>query len=449
MFAASETIPRVPGLPFIGNLLAMRDDRLGFMQRVAREYGDIAQARMGFVHVVMVSSAELATEILVEKNDAFVKAPGLRIFGRPLLGNGLLTSEGDFHKRQRRMMAPVFLHKRIAGFADAMAARGEAAVARWTDGSLVDLSHEMMRITLEVVGKTLFDAEVGTEAAEIGEALTVCMESIIGQVSSLVPMPPGLPTPSNLRNRKAIARLDEVIYRLIRERRAQDRDHGDLLSMLLRVQDEDDGRGMDDKQVRDELMTIFLAGHETTANALAWTFYLLGQHPEIADRVRREVDHVLQGRTPTLDDLARLPFALCVLKESMRLYPPAFVLGRTTTRDVDIGGHPIRKGSIVIVNITGIHRRERYYANPEKFDPNRFANDAEKALPRNAYMPFGAGARICIGNHFALMEGHIILATLMARARFELLPGFRAQAEPLLTLRPKGGIPARVRLRAS
>ena len=448
MFTASKTIPMVPGLPVVGSLLAMRKDRVGFMLGVIREYGDIAQMRISTRPVVVIGSAELAGEVLVEKDESFVKAPGLRIFGRPLFGNGLLTSEHGFHKRQRRMMSPMFMHKRIAGFAQVMAERAEERQASWKDGETIDLSAEMMRMTLEVVGKTLFGAEVGSEAEEIGHALTVCMESIIGQLNSLLPMPPQLPTPSNLRFRKSIARLDETIYRLIRERRASGQDRGDLLSMLLTAQDEDDGSVMDDKQVRDELMTIFLAGHETTANALAWTHYLLGQHPHVYHRLQREVDEVLAGRTPTLEDMPRLPYTLQVFKESMRLYPPAYVMGRTAERDVRIGGHDIKAGSIVVISILGIHHREKYFPDPERFDPTRFTPEREKALPRHAFMPFGAGPRICIGNHFALMEGQLMLAAITQRARLELPPGFRVEPEPLITLRPKGGIPMRVRRRA-
>jgi cytochrome P450 len=236
---------------------------------------------------------------------------------------------------------------------------------------------------------------------------------------------------------------------MIRERRASGVEKQDLLGMLLVAKDEDDGSGMDEKQIRDELMTIFLAGHETTANAMAWTFYLLAQHPHVWTRMTDEIDRVLGrgGRLPTLADLPQLPYTLQVFKESMRLYPPAYVVGRQAARDVVIGGHRFRKGAVAMINIIGIHRSPHYFADPDTFDPSRFAAEKEKSLPRHAYMPFGGGPRICIGNHFALMEGHLLVATHARKVRLELAPGVRVSPEPLVTLRPRGGMPMRVRMR--
>lgn len=452
MTTASATIPVIPGLPLIGSLLEMRRDRVSFQIECGRRYPRLAQTRMGLMPfpVVIVSSPELVGEILVDHADAFRKAPGLSLFGKPLLGKGLLTSEGDLHKRQRRMMAPSFVQKRIAAFADAMVERGDRAVARMRDGEIVDFAEVTMRITLEIVGKTLFDAEVGDESSEINEAVTDCLEYIIGSVQRVVPLPPELPTPANIRYKKAVARLDETIYRMIRERRASGADKGDLLSMLLAARDEDDpARGMDDQQVRDELMTIFLAGHETTANALAWTFYLLAQHPHVWVRLHEEVDRVLPGgRAPTLADLPKLPYTLHVFKESMRLFPPAYMIGRQALRDVTVGGQTIKKSSIVVINIIGMHHSPSLFPEPERFDPSRFTPESEKKLPRHAYMPFGAGSRICIGNHFALMEGHLLVAALARKVRLELPPGTRVSPEPLVTLRPRGGMPMRVRMRS-
>ena len=443
-----KTIPRVPGLPIVGNLFDYRENRAELALRVARELGDIARLRIGLMPVVMVSSPELAREVFVDKQESFKKAPGLSFFGRPLLGNGLLTSEGDFHKKQRRMMAPMFVQKRIAAYADVMAERAEKMARSFADGATIDLSREMMELTLEIVGKTLFDAEVRDEAEEIGAALTATMEHIIQSINSFIPIPPSWPTPRNARNKKAIARLDETIYRIIAQRRASRQDQGDLLSMLLLARDEaDPASGMDDKQVRDEAMTLFLAGHETTANALAWAWYLVAQHPHVAARLSHEVDSVLEGRTPALEDLPRLPYAMQVFKEAMRLYPPAYIVGRMTREPVTMGGHRIGRHTIVVVNVIGMHHRAEYFPDPERFDPDRFSAEREKAIPRYAFLPFGAGPRICIGNHFALMEGQIILAAMAQRLRFELLSGARVEAEPLITLRPRGGIPMRVRRR--
>jgi cytochrome P450 len=429
-----------------------RQDRVGFLLDVAAKEGDIVRMPWwgGLVTANIVTSAEVAHEVLVEHADAFVKGYGLSYFARPLLGNGLLTSEHDFHRRQRRMMAPAFVHKRIADYAAVIAARTEAVQAGFRDGATVDVSPAMMRLTLEIVGATLFGAEVGPEADEIAAALTAAMEHATQAIRAIVPIPPTWPTPGNRRGLAAIKRLDRTIYRLIEERRRDGVDRGDFLSMLLLAQDEDDGAVMTDKQVRDEAMNIFLAGHETTANALAWAFYLLARHPEVRDRLEREVDAALGGRTPGLADLPALPYALAVVKEAMRLYPPAYVVARRATRDVKLRAHTIGRNELCVVDIIGIHRRGRYFPQPLRFDPERFLPENDKRLSKQAFLPFGAGPRICIGNHFALLEGQLAMATLAQRVRLDLLPGAPAvEMEPLITLRPKGGMPMRVTRRAA
>jgi cytochrome P450 len=434
--AVSTSTPRVRGVPVLGSLLDFRADRFGTLLRIAREHGDAAWVRLGFFDRLVVSSPELAHELLVEKEDAFVKGQGLSIFARPLLGRGLLTSEGDFHRKQRRLLAPAFVQKRIAAYAAVMAARGRASAERMLAAGQLDVDAEAMRVTLEIVGETLFSAELGAEASEIGAALTEAMERMMRQISSLIPIPPQIPTPSNLAGRRAVQRLDETIYRLVAERRANPCDRGDVLSMLLAARDED-GSSMDDVQVRDEAMTIFLAGHETTATALAWTLYLLAKHPELRARAEAEVDATLGERPPRVEDLRLLPYTLAVFKESMRLYPPAYILGRLATRDVKLGATSVRKGQLVLVNVAGIHRRAATWPDPDRFEPERFLGDAERGLPKNAYMPFGAGPRVCIGNHFALMEGHILLATYLQRLRLDLVDrSARIWPRPLVTLRP-------------
>ena len=428
-----------------------QDDRIAFLLELAARDEDVVRLPWfgGLVTANVITSAELAHEVLVDNADAFVKGYGLSYFARPLLGNGLLTSEADFHRRQRRMMAPAFVHKRIAEYATVIAARTEAAQQGFGDGATIDLSAAMMRLTLEIVGATLFGAEVGPEADEIGAALTAAMEHATRAIRARIPIPPTWPTPANRRGLAAIARLDRTVYRLIDERRRGGADRGDFLSMILLAQDEDDGGVMTDKQVRDEAMNIFLAGHETTANALAWAFYLLAQHPEARGRLEREADSALGGRTPTLADLPALPYALAVLKEAMRIYPPAFVVARRATRDVQLRGHRVAKNDLCIVNILGMQRRARYFPEPERFDPERFLAENEKRLAKQAFLPFGAGPRICIGNHFALLEGQLAIAALTQRIRLDLPPGApRVDMEPLITLRPKGGMPMRVTRRA-
>jgi cytochrome P450 len=448
--STAHSIPRVAGHPLLGSLPEFRRDRAGLLIRVAREHGDVARARVGIARAVVVSAPHLARETLVERADAFVKGIGLSLYARPLLGDGLLTSEHDFHRRQRRMMAPAFMPRRIADYTTTIAACADRAVARLAGAGTADLSREMMRLTLEVAGQTLFSSDLSGDAGDIYGALTSAMERVNEQLGSLLPLPPWVPTPGNLRARRFVAELDEVVYRMIRERRASGGDAGDLLSMLLQAQDEDDGGAMTDRQVRDEAMTILLAGHETSANALTWALYLLAHNQDARARLEEEVDDVLGGRTPDLESLRRLPWTLQVFKEAMRLHPPAYMVVRRAERDVSIGGCPVRRNEAVIVNILGMHRRPEVFAEPLRFLPERFAPDAEKAIDRHAYLPFGGGPRVCIGSHFALLEGQVALARLAQELRFDLVPGHeRAEMEPLITLRPKGGMPMRISRRSA
>jgi cytochrome P450 len=430
------------GAPLLGHLFDFRDRRLQLQLRVARECGDLGVIQIGPFRVHVLSSAELAHELLVEHAEDFVKSRGLKL-ARAMLGEGLLTSEHDLHKRQRKLMAPAFSHRRIASYASTMAELTERAQAALDDGAVVDVADQMMRLTLAIVGKTLFDAEVSCEADSIGEAMTFANHYVSEQVTRL-PTPRWLPTRRNRQVKRAIATLDGVIYRLIAARRAAGVDLGDVLSTLVMARDEVTGQGMDDRQIRDEAVTLFLAGHETTANALAWSFYLLARHPDVYDRLAAESRAVLGGRSPTMEDLPRLPTALAVLKEAMRLYPPAYLIGRAAERDVTVGGVDLRANDTVFVNIYGMHRRADYFAEPERFVPERFSPEREKQLVKGSYLPFGGGPRICIGNHFAMMEGQLILAALAQRLRFERADERDVEPEPLVTLRPKGGLPMRV-----
>jgi cytochrome P450 len=442
-------IPRWPGHPIFGHLTAFRRDRIGMLLGVAKTHPEIVEMRMGVIRrFVVITSPSLANEVLSTKQGSFAKTPGLAIFMRPVLGEGLLTSERAVHERQRRLLAPAFAHKRIAAYATTMGERAARLATSLEDGKEVDLGEAMMRLTFEIVGKTLFDADVVGDATAVGEALTTAMEVAIGQLWSALPVPPMIPTPQNLRYKRAVARLDEVVFRIIRERREQGGDRGDVLSMLIEAKDED-GTKMTDRQIRDEAMTLAIAGHETTANALAWTFYLLARHPAVRERMESELDRLEGPRASgvTQDDLKKLPYTLAIFKEAMRLYPPAYMVGRKALEDVAIGDHIVKKGSIVAVNIIGLHRRDDLWPDPETFDPERFLGDREKQLPRCAYMPFGAGPRVCIGNHFALMESHVLLATIARHLRFELTSTKPVEYEPLVTLRPKGGIFARAVVR--
>lgn len=446
---AETTIPRVPGHPLLGNLPDFRTRRIETQTRIPREHGDIVTLRMGLFQVTMVSSPELAHEVLVSSADDFVKSHGLAVFARPLLGDGLLTSEKDVHKKNRKMMSPAFVPARIETYADVMAERAERSVARLLEasrGGTVDVAEEAMRVTLDIVGKTLFDAEIADDANEIGDALTEAMHRITGALTSVVPLPPKVPTPNNRALARAVARIDKIVYDVIRNRRAHPVQKQDVLSILLDAVE--DGEPMSDGQIRDESMTIVLAGHETTAAAIAWSMYLLAKHPEVRAKVEAEIDAVLGGRAPRFRDLRALPYTLQVFKEAMRLYPPVYVLGRRALRDVTVGGHVLPKNRIVLVNIAGMHRHPRLWTDPDAFDPERFSPENEKRIPRLAYMPFGAGARICIGMRFAETEGHLLLASLCAKLRADLADSIReVDVEPLVTLRPKGGLPMRITAR--
>lgn len=431
------------------HLFAFRRDPLRFLTELARTYGDVAQFFVGPQRVVLFNHPDLIKEVLVTRHDHFVKGRALQR-AKLLLGEGLLTSEGDFHRRQRRLIQPAFHRQRIAAYADVMADCAVKMTHRWRDGATVDIAREMMRLTLAVVGKTLFDAEVESDADDVGRALADLMdlfELLMMPYSELIER---FLIPSRRKFERARAKLDSIIYRIIEERRRSGEDRGDLLSMLLLARDTDgDQGGMTDEQVRDEAMTLFLAGHETTANALAWTWYRLAQHPEVERRLHQEVDQVLGERLPRFADLPDLAYTEMVFAEAMRLYPPAWVIGRLVVRPVEIGGYFIPAGSLVLVSQYVMHRDARYFPDPERFDPERWRPENKQARPPYSYFPFGGGPRRCIGEAFAWLEGIIVLATMARSWRMRLVSGQRIEPLPRITLRPKNGLLMRLERRES
>jgi len=414
---------------------------LTFLTELRDRYGDIARVPLGSETLYLFSHPDLVRDVLVTNHRNFHKGRGLER-AKILLGEGLLTSEGDFHLRQRRLAQPAFHRQRVAAYGTTMATYAASRRDRWQSGATIDAHHEMMALTLAIVGKTLFDADVEHEAAEIGAALATTFESFsFGFFLPFGELLERLPLPATLRFRKARARLDATIYRLIEERRRTGGDRGDLLSMLLLAQDtEGDGGGMTDLQLRDEAMTIFLAGHETTANALTWTWYLLSQHPAVEARLHAEIDSALGGRLPTADDLALLPYTRMVLAESMRLYPPAWLVGRRALGPFESNGYTIPGRSIILVSQYVMHRDARWFPDPERFDPERFTPERQAERPKFAYFPFGGGPRVCIGEQFAWMEGIIALATIAQHWKLRLVPGHPVALQPIVTLRPKHGI---------
>lgn len=419
-----------------GHLPEMRRDLLGFYLRCARDHGDCTLMRFGLKHVYFINHPDLIEQVLHSRN--FTKHYALRM-NRLLLGNGLLTSEGDFWLRQRRLIQPVFQRERILSYAPDMTACAERQIETWHDGDVLDLHLEMRKLTLSIATKALFGIDAAEQSEAVGCALHDAMGTFSERLFRIIRVPESVPTPGNLRIRKAIRRLDDILYGLINRRRGE-KEQKDLLSILLHARDESDGSAMTDRQLRDEAMTLFLAGHETTALVLSWGGYVLAQHPNVMDKLQAELRRVLGERAPTAADLPNLPYAECVIHEIMRLYPPAHALGRQAIETCSVGGYAVPAGGTILMSQWVMHRDPRYFDDPERFSPERWADGLAKRLPRYAYFPFGGGPRVCIGNTFALMELPLVLATIAQRFRFSLPPGPPVLPKPLLTLQPNGPI---------
>ncbi|MGA2419285.1 MAG: cytochrome P450 [Candidatus Acidiferrum sp.] len=444
--ATAEVRGKIPPGPdsakqkkFSGQLGMVRRDPLGFFTHCARTYGDITAMRYFNFHVFFINHPDYIEDVLVNNARKFHKGRALQA-NKGVFGEGLLTSEGSFWLRQRRLAQPAFHRARIAAYAETMVRYTERLLETWHDGEERDLHEEMLRVTLQIVGKTLFDADVAGDAREVGQSLELLLE-LSANFGRDIFIPRWLPTPQNIRKARAIRKLDKIIYRIIAERRRSRHDTGDLLSMLLAARDEDGSR-MTDQQLRDESITLFLAGHETTANALSWTWWLLAQNPAAEKRLHAELDAVLGRRAPTFDDVAKLKYTENVLTESLRLYPPAWGTARVAIEDHEIGGYKVPKGTGVSLAQWVMHRDPRWFDAPEEFRPERWEDGLAKRLPRFAYFPFGGGPRQCIGNTFALMEATLVLATIAQRYRFRLVPGHAVVPLASITLRPRHGIRA-------
>ncbi len=435
----SKVLPPGPkGRFLIGTLPKISRDWLTFLEQCAKQYGDVFYFRFLNIPICYLVRPEHIESVLVTQYHNFIKSKDYRAMRR-IFGNGLLVSEGEFWRRQRRLAQPAFHRECIAAYSRLMVSYAERMLGAWRDGETADVHQEMMKLTLDIVGKALFDADVGGDSRDVGAALNVAMEQFLTRVNTAFLIPEILPTPGNLRFQKAMRRLDQIVYRIIQARRESGQVGGDLLSMLLAAQDED-GSHMTDRQLRDETMTLFLAGHETTANALSWTWYLLAQHPETEAKLVAELSGLLGGRAPTLDDLGRLPYTERVLKESLRLYPPAWGIGREAVDEFEIGGYRLPAGTNVFLCQWLVHRDPRYWDDPERFNPDRWTPEFEKQLPRFAYFPFGGGPRTCIGASFATMEATVLLATIAQRFKLTLVPGHPVELFPSITLHPKHGI---------
>ncbi|MDZ4857604.1 MAG: cytochrome P450 [Candidatus Hydrogenedentes bacterium] len=441
---STTLLPAGPkGKFLIGSADRISKDRIHFLMHLHREYGELSRFTVWGQEIYLVTRPDHVKDILVTNHKNFHKSKALEV-AKYILGEGLLTSEDELHKRQRRMIQPAFHSQRINTYGEIMIEYAARHADRWEqsgiDGHPIDMWQEMMRLTLAIVAKTLFDADVESEAYEIGEALTTIIglfERVTHPAAALLTL---MPTPRNIKFLRARARIDKTILRIINERRATGEDHGDLLSMLLRAQDEDDGGTMNNKQVRDEVVTIFLAGHETTANALTFGWHLLSESPDAEAKMHAEIDSVLEGRLPTPADLHKLEYTRRVFAEVMRLFPPAYLIGRTVIDDYKLDQYIIPKGAMILLSPFITHRDATYFPNPEKFDPDRFAPEVQAGRHKFAYYPFGGGPRTCIGEPFAWMEGVFLLAVLAQRFQMRTVPGHPMDFDPQITLRPKHGM---------
>lgn len=442
----NRSIPEAPGRFIVGNLLEFKKNPLACMSRWHHEYGDLVGFRLGLKRFYLLSHPDLLEQALIEQPDIFVKMydpekpKGLQL----VLGQGLVTSKGDLWQRQRRLLQPVFQRRNIAGMLPQMAAAGSQLIQRWqglAPASSVDISSDMMRLTLEVLTRTMFSTSVLSRIDAIAPALDTCLRyAALTTMNPFVP-PLFVPTPANKAFKQALATLDAVIYGMIEERRADAKHHDDLLDLLLNTIDSETGESMSSRQLRDEMITIFTAGHETTANLMTWTLYLLAKHPEALAKLREELGRVPEGRIATGDQLEQLGYTKAVLLETMRLRPPAGMLIRKITRDTRLQGYSLKTGSLALMSIYNIHRHPQLWDHPETFDPGRFI---DRKVSKYHFMPFGIGSRFCIGNHFALMETTLLLSMLAQNFDFTLCTEQEPEIEMAVTVRPKGGLRLRV-----
>jgi cytochrome P450 len=442
MSAAATRLPPGPkGLPLLGLTLAIRKDALGTLRRVAREYGDIALLPVAFQDRIFLNHPDFVKQVLVIQQGKFHKSDLTKKIVGGLLGQGLLVSEGEFWRRQRRLAQPAFHRGRIQEYAATMSESIQSHIHGWRDAEQRDMAGEMMALTLDVAVRTLFGTTLSAEAQQVGHSMTFLMRYQLSRQRSPVRLPESWPTPRNKRARREREFLDSLVYSFIEEHRLRGDTHprSDLLSLLVSSLDED-GTQMTPKQLRDETMTLFLAGHETTAQMLAWTWYLLGENPAVEAKLHEELRGVLGGRAPEASDFMRLSFLRAVMSEVLRLYPPAYITARTSMEPCRIGGYDFAAGSTMLMSQWVMHRDPRFYDDPDVFRPERWLEGLEDRLPAGAYFPFGDGPRRCIGQGFALLEAALVIGALAQRFQFRLLGGHPVVPEPLITLRPRNGI---------
>lgn len=430
----------------LGVMPEFNRDTLGFIER-AKDHGDVVRMRFFYLTVHFLYDPAHIEYVLSTNARNFIKSRSLRTpFFRRLVGQGLLTSEGEVWKRQRRLAQPAFHRQRISSYGDVMVEYTQRMIANWQSGEQRDLHRDMMRLTLEIVVKTLFDADVSRDADKVGNVLSRLVKPFASQATLKWIADNRLPTATHRSFNRDVNEIDAIVYRIIDERRTSGIDQGDLLSMLLAAHDED-GSQMTNRQLRDEVMTLFLAGHETTALTLSWAWYLIARNPEVERKFHQELDQVLGGRLPVAADLPRLKYTEMIARESMRLYPPAYGVGRQAVEDCEIGKFRIRRGSQLFMFQWVTQRDPRFFPDPEKFKPERWTEEFTSSLPKYAYFPFGGGPRVCIGNYFAMMEIVLLMATIGQRFRFSVGQEKPVELLPAMSLRPKDGIVVTVETR--
>ena len=452
--AALHLSPSAPGgLRSLSSARAFQRDPIRSLRNLAA-IGDAVRYRFIIWPTVFLNHPDYIKHALQENNRNYDKREVSNQVARALLGNGLLTNDGPSWLQQRRLMQPAFHRQRLAAFGTLMTTEAEALLRRWdarpADDDRVDVAEEMMGVTLRVVSLALFGADMGGEVGHLGHAFTTVLQFLMRASFQPYVLIPGLPTRGKRAYLEARAELDRVVYQIIAQRRTKSQDSGnrdDLLSLLLRARDADTGAAMDDHQLRDEVITLLAAGHETTAVALSWVWYVLAQHPEVERRLHAELDVALGGRAPAIEDLPRLPYTRMVIEEAIRLYPPAWAIIRRAISADQIGPYSIPAGMLIMISPYTIHRHPGFWDNPETFDPERFTPERSAGRPHFAYMPFGGGPRQCIGNTFALTEAQLVLATLAQRYRLRQNPPHDVQPKPAITLRPDGGMPMRLERR--
>ncbi|WP_295388808.1 cytochrome P450 [uncultured Thiodictyon sp.] len=430
-----------------GVLGAFRDNRLAFLAESA-QLAPIVKFRLGHRRVYLVSHPDLIRDLLVTQQRHLARDPLVRKILEKTLGVGLLTSEGEEWKRHRRMIAPALHLQQVRGYTDIMVRQARALTECWQDGQEADVEQEMDGLTLSIVTAALFRVDSAAHAETIAATVPALQAIATRQFDRLIQVPDWLPTPEHRRQRALCDDLNRIVLGAIRQRRASGAEGDDLLTMMVHRTDPETGARMSDEEIRAEVLTLYLAGYDTTALTLTYVWYQLARQPEIAARFHEEIDTVLGGRAPGFDDLERLPYTRMVFKEALRLYPPAYFIVRAVAEPLELGGHPIPVNSVLMMSAYAMHRHPDLWEDPERFDPERFAKDAESGWHKFKYFPFGGGPHICIGNQFALVEGPLILATIGQRYRFELRhPSQQLELEPQITLGPKGGMPLRLHRR--